>query len=145
MPVTYQDAERQFKSFLNDEVVPSAEEQAVEKLAEIGQFGFETAFEHGDYQDRSGYLRSSIGWGVSRYGEIVRSGGFRKVKEGGGEDAGRQMLAQLAAQYPDHICLFVVAGAKYTMYVEAKGFDVITFAKLQCENLARELFSTVLQ
>lgn len=144
MPVTSQNIERSFESYLEREVVPAAEDDAVEKLAEIGKYGFEIAFEHGEYADQTGYLRSSIGWGVSKYGVLVRTGGFRKVKDGGGEDAGRRLLEQLAADFPDEICLFVVAGAKYAMYVEAKGFDVITFSKLQCERLANELFKMAL-
>jgi len=64
-----------------------------------------------------------------RRGEILSSTEIRKrASKGQGASAGKQLAKEVARQYaPDEGFLLVVtAGMFYAVYVEAKGYDVIT-------------------
>lgn len=96
----------------------------------------------GNYGDRTGNLRSSIGYVVLDNGRVVRKGGFQKVKQGvDGASEGDKFLSQLMAKNKQGIVLIVVAGMNYAAYVEAKGYNVITSAEL----LAKQLVPQIMQ
>lgn len=80
------------------------------------------------YKDRSGLLRSSIGFVIYDHGNKVLDNFEATNGEKGSEGAalGRSVAEQAAASWPDCIVAVVVAGADYALYVESKGYDVIS-------------------
>ena len=80
------------------------------------------------YKDQTHLLRSSIGFVIYNHGEKVAenfsSTGGEKGSEG--PEKGRRMAEEAAAQYPNDIVAVIVAAADYALYVESKGYDVIT-------------------
>lgn len=80
------------------------------------------------YKDQTHYLRSSIGFVIYDHGEKVTeeftSSGGTKGNEGVAE--GKRIAAEAATQYPNDIVAVIVAAADYALYVESKGYDVIT-------------------
>lgn len=77
----------------------------------------------GNYKDRTGNLRSSIGYIILKDGRIVAS---NFEGNSAGTSQGRKVAAEVAANHPDGWVLIGVSGMDYAAYVEAKNFDVIT-------------------
>lgn len=104
------------------------------------------------YKDRTGNLRSSIGYVVAHNGVVSMSSSFDVVKGGAeGATGGRALAEKLSKKYSDQTyCLILVAGMKYAAYVEnghtakngrfIKGRDVLASAELIAEQLVKELF-----
>jgi len=121
--------------------VEYTEKQAVNALKSVGEECVAEAYEAGNYSDRTGCLRSSIGYGVCKDGKIVAEGGFRLVGNGtDGQNEGRALLQELAMQ-SDGLCLFLVAGMKYARYVADKGFNVTDSAEILAKRLLSQLES----
>ena len=79
-----------------------------------------------NYTDQSGNLRSSTGYMIVQDGKVMTRGGFEQVKGGDeGVKTGKKAVAEVAKQFPEHSVLIVVAGMKYGVYVERRGYDVI--------------------
>ena len=83
------------------------------------------------YKDRTNNLRSSIGYVIYNNGEHVADH-FEAAgvgQEGDGSEGllkGRQVAEETAAMYPSGIVAVVVAGEDYALFVEARGYDVLT-------------------
>lgn len=76
--------------------------------------------------DRTGNLRSSIGYILAHNGTIVTYGGFKKEYEGGeGTYTGRRFAESLVSKYRTGYALIVVAGMNYAEYVEAMDNKVV--------------------
>lgn len=92
-----------------------------------------------DWTDRTGNLRSSIGYVVVDNGKIVRAGGFQgQGPEGGGK--GQSYAETLAAQMAgEQSALIVVAGMHYASYVADKGYDVLDSATTIAKKVINEL------
>lgn len=89
-----------------------------------------------DFTDRTGNLRSSIGYVLSVDGQIFSSSGFPAVMNGGeGSQKGKAFAESIAEKIPQGIALVVVAGLNYAVYVSNRGYDVIDSGEM----LAREL------
>lgn len=123
----------------------------VETLSYIGERAVTIAREQGNYMNRTGNLRSSIGYIVLQDGEPVRQSGDYIVSgaEGAG-DAGaqkaRELLARLQSEFPQGIVLIVCAGMNYASYVEdIHGKDVLTSAQLDTEETAERMLNKLLQ
>lgn len=114
---------------------------SVQALAAAGQQFVEKALSTKTYQDRTGRLTASIGWGVAQDGSIVKTGGF-----GGGEGA-EQGIATLesAAAQTAGTALIVVAGMHYATYVERKGFSVLDGARLDTASIVETIKHQLLQ
>lgn len=90
--------------------------------------------EHGSYKDQTGNLRSSTGYVIVRNGQIVQSSGFAQIRDGSqGMNSGYSFAQKIAMKYRTGIALILVAGMKYAASVEAKGYNVISSAKLHAE------------
>ena len=76
------------------------------------------------YKDRTHLLRSSIGFVIYNHGEKVAES-FGSTG-GEGVEKGKRMAEEAAAQYPNDIVAVIVAAADYALYVESKGYDVIS-------------------
>ena len=73
-------------------------------------------------------LKSSMGVGLV-INKQIKEAYFPFGKGGDGKTKGRQLLSEVAAETKEDICLIVVAGEKYGVFVQQKGYDVITMAE----------------
>lgn len=123
------------------------ERQIIESLCRIGEKAVTLAKlippERG-FTDRTGNLRSSIGYVVCKDGQPINIA-FEAVKGGReGVSEGRRLALEVAKNHPDGYTLIVVAGMNYAVYVESKGRDVLTSAEKEAEKLkAQELADLV--
>lgn len=123
----------------------------VETLSYIGERAVTIAREQGNYMNRTGNLRSSIGYIVLQDGEPVRQSGDYIVSgvEGAGDEGAqkaRELLARLQSEFPQGIVLIVCAGMNYASYVEdIHGKDVLTSAQLDTEETAERMLNKLLQ
>ena len=105
------------------------EEKAIQTAQFIGEQFVNKARSTRTYQDRTGNLRSSIGYIIVLNGRVVEQN-FQVANRGTDKNTGkRQAISfaeELAGRYPSGLILIGVAGMEYAAYVEAKGYDVIT-------------------
>lgn len=82
--------------------------------------------------DRTGNLRSSIGYAVFEYGRKQMESAFKVVMNGKeGEAASRKYINELAQEFSKAYALVVVAGMSYAEYVEAiESKDVLASTEL---------------
>lgn len=111
-------------------VIQKAVERAKKAMIESYEFAGETfikrARSYASFTDRTGNLRSSIGYILLFDGKEIKSQ-FDLTKGGKeGQEAGYLFAKSVAAEYQQGIALICVAGMQYAAAVESKGFDVIT-------------------
>lgn len=134
MGITSNFDERKLKDFLLGRTLQQFEAAVVNQLQYLGEMCVNEARERGSYKDRTGNLRGSIGYGVFKDGEPVTSGGFEPVNGSpDGPDTGRTLLAKIGGENPQGFSLVVVAGMNYAVYVEARGYNVLTSSELLAE------------
>lgn len=76
--------------------------------------------------DRTGNLRSSVGYIISYNGNIVSYGGFKKAYSGSlGTYNGKRFAESIVKKYQTGYALVVVAGMNYAEYVEAMDNKVV--------------------
>lgn len=113
------------------------------RLSEIGELCVKKAREDhpNNWGDRTGNLRSSIGYTVLYNGRERYHGAPRKVLNGSeGITKCNTLLKDVAAKYPQGLVLVVCAGMNYAVYVEAVHHkDVLTGAELVAERLVKTL------
>jgi hypothetical protein len=88
-----------------------------------------------EYKQQSGALNSSTGFQLYKDGTLI-SEHFEESQYGSDKDgakakgisAGQKAAEQRASELGAHICAVVVAGMPYAIYVESKGYDVLTGA-----------------
>ena len=103
-------------------------------LIYVGEAAVNEARERGRYKDRTGNLRSSVGYCIVDDGRIVNEGSFKVVAGGQkGAKEGRDFLRRLVAEHPSGLVLIVVAGMEYAAYVEAKNLNVLDSAEQMAE------------
>lgn len=92
------------------------------------------------YTDRTTLLRSSIGFVVYDHGQKVvdnfQGAGGASAAEG--VSKGKQVAEAAAKEHPAAIVAVVVAGADYALYVESKGYDVVTGPCYELNNLLEQ-------
>ena len=88
------------------------------------------------WNDISGNLRTSTGYGVSDHGKKVVESAFKQVLDGTqGAQEGKALLEELTKQYADTYALIVVAGMDYADRVEAmESKDVLASTELWAKN-----------
>lgn len=84
----------------------------------------------GSYKDRTGNLRSSVGYVVVANGRVVGRN-FKGDSEGVRQ--GEKLANDIAKGYLNGYALIVVAGMNYAAYVEARGYNVLSSAELLAE------------
>lgn len=82
----------------------------------------------GGYDDHSRNLRGSYGFKILYMGKEVGRGGFDGKGSGEGE-AQAQVAVDKVASDGALWEIIIVAGMEYARYVEAKGYNVITFVQ----------------
>lgn len=138
--------------YMRDEL-SAYERVIIRRLSYAGEMCVIQAREHGSYTDRSGNLRSSIGYVIVRNGQILTSSGFKQIREGvEGVADGQKFAKELASKFTKGIALIVVAGMEYAAAVESgrrknsKGEyyyvtakDVLTSSEMLAKQLVPEL------
>lgn len=141
MPITGIDRVNQaFTRYLLEQQ-ENAIEEAIGILSLVGEECVAEARTSGKYTDRTGNLRSSVGFAVLRNGEVVRMSSFDKVKETAvdAKPIGTALINQLASQFDTGLALIVVAGMNYAVYVEAKALNVLNSAQDLGETLVPQM------
>ena len=98
-----------------------------------------------NWNDRTGNLRSSIGYIVSVDGVPQNISGFEQVdgpqrEEGFNANQSRNYAQTLASLYPRGIALIVVAGMEYASYVEAmENKTVLAQGEIEARTLIEEM------
>lgn len=95
------------------------------------------------YRDRTGNLRSSIGYVILKNGEQVES--FFEGEESEGKEAGKAVTIEVAEKFPKGYVLIVVAGMGYAAAVEANGFDVLSGSSDRAIKQLKTLFEKLQQ
>lgn len=114
------------------------EEASLHGLCYVGERCLVEARTNGRYKDRTGNLRSSIGYAVIKNGELYKVGGLiGKAEESQG------LIEKLVSKNSKGYVLIVVAGMKYATYVEAIGLNVITSAELLADKLVPEMLKKI--
>lgn len=73
------------------------------------------------WMDRTGNLRSSIGYIITHNGNIVQYSDFKQVKQGSeGVKTGKDFAEEIVKQFSSDYVLVVVAGMNYAEFVEAR-------------------------
>lgn len=133
MPIKRITPKSNFQRFVMQRVM-TIEEVIIRNLIYLGEECVNKAREDGNYTDRSGNLRGSIGYVIVANGEIERLSGFSKSyggKDGRGIKEGEDFAKSLIKKYQTGYALIVVAGMNYAAYVEAiNNYVVLTSAEL---------------
>ncbi len=114
-------------------------------MSYVGEQCVVEAITNGSYQDRTGNLRSSVGYVVVNNGLTYRQGGFQSVggtEQGfSGIQTGNLLVQDLVRKYRRGIVLIVVAGTNYATYVAARGYNVLDSAELNVRHIIRQMMS----
>jgi len=105
------------------------------RLRRIGLQFVRDARINADFTDRTGNLRSSIGFVIAYNGDI-RHTDFDKAPKGDSDKEegvrnARQFAEDIAGDYSKGWVLIVVAGMEYAAAVESRGKDVITGSSIK--------------
>lgn len=115
------------------------------RLTNIGEAAVEAARRWQDqsspYTDRTGNLRSSIGYVVAIDGQIMQTSGFEQVKSTAAQGAqeGKAFAQSLVQQFSRGAVVIVVAGMRYAKHVADRGFDVLDSGQLVAEKEAARM------
>jgi len=88
------------------------------------------------FTDRTGNLRSSIGYVVALDGE-VKIGDFEGTGEG--KARAKELVKEVLSDSSTGIVLIGVAGMQYASYVESRGRDVISGSVPKASKILKEL------
>lgn len=123
-----------------DAKLEKARQAIINIFSYVGDSCITEARDNGSYMDQTGNLRSSIGYAVVVDGQIVSSKVFEQVKDGvAGKGEATAFLSRLASEHKTGICLIVVAGMNYAVYVEGRGKNVLTSATLLADRLVPQM------
>jgi hypothetical protein len=102
---------------------------------------------HGNYTDRTGNLRSSIGYMVLDWGKVYRQSMIEQTLEGAdGQADGLAFMNKLIPDNSDGLVLIVVAGRNYAAYVEAlENFNVLSHTELYGKRVVKEMINELIK
>lgn len=105
-----------------------------------GEDGLKYARENGNFQDRTGNLRSSEGYSVLEDGKMISESKSEKFFDGKeGINIGKSFRNEMAKDHGRGITLLMVAGMPYAGEVEAKGYDVLSSSEFRVKQLVPRL------
>lgn len=124
----------------------NAKNAVLSVLADVGLQCVIEARNSNGYTDQSGHLRSSIGFCIVNDGKIVTKiladqVGDNKPAKPEGINKADNFLEHLASKNSTGICLIVVAGMNYAVYVEGRGRNVLTSSKILAERLVPKMLA----
>lgn len=97
------------------------------------------------WTDRTGNLRSSIGYVIANNGKVIHYSDFKQVKQGNeGTKVGKDLATEIVNRTVGDYVLVVVAGMNYAEFVEARdNKDVLAtpelFAKKELPKMMEKL------
>lgn len=116
----------QVRNYLDGQI-EEYERRVLEGLKYMGEEFVNAARNTRTYTDRTGNLRSSVGYLILKNGQPYdRYFTTASGRGTAGPSAAEDTAMEVASQYPSGLVLIGVAGMKYAAYVEARGYDVIT-------------------
>ncbi len=138
----FEDLNRKLKPLVN-QVVAEAFEMACLEVVKQAKL-------RDTYQDQTNHLRSSIGYQIYQNGELITEYFTADGKGDGtgatsGVDVGKNIAAQTARKYLQDTVGVVVAGADYALYVESKGYDVISGSASELADITRKYLKIAAQ
>ena len=122
-------------------VAQNAKKAALETLDFVGLECIKEARQNGRYKDRTGNLRSSIGYVVLDNGKVVKKSGFDKVKTTAkkAKRESQSYINSIVNSYQNGLVLIVIAGMKYATYVEARGYNVLNSSEVLAKMLVPQM------
>jgi hypothetical protein len=126
--------------------VIEAKRQRIEKaiilrLQRVGETFVNNARENGSYKDRTGNLRSSIGYVILKNGEQLNQN-FSAVSGGPlGEQHASAVIERVKNKFQSGYVLIVVAGMDYAAAVESRGLEVLTGSSIVAEQELKIAFA----
>jgi len=122
----------------------AVEDKVIEGLKYLGEEFVGLARMNGNYMDRTGNLRSSVGYIILKNGRPIHENiqSTNKDDDSNGVNTARQFSRTIANDYNLGYVLVVFAGMEYAYAVESKGYDVITGSipdKNEVENLLKQV------
>lgn len=131
--------------FIGEQITAALENRlrvAADVLCNVGEQCIIEAREHGDYTDRTGNLRSSIGYAVLLDGKVIQQGQVEKTLNGdkGLSEGLAYLKARIAKASKKGVVLIVTAGMNYAEYVETKR-NVLSSAELKAIPTAKQLLA----
>ncbi len=112
-----------------EEFQKDIDDKILQTLQYLGEEFVNKARENDTYKDRTGNLRSSIGYIILYNGEVVDKS-FELSEKGTDRHTGlkkaKSFADEVALEHPKGFVLIGVAGMAYAAAVEAKSYDVIT-------------------
>lgn len=132
-----------------EEKLSKIDTQIINTLTFCGEKAVAYARQNGTYIDRTGNLRSSIGYIIAKNGVVITESTFSKVSgtetsSDNGSDIGRNYARELVSEHSNGYVLIVVAGMHYAYYVEKiHNRDVIDGAKINTEKVLKTLIKQI--
>lgn len=126
---TQADIDRKTNEFIKKKL-----KDTFEALSYVGIQCVNFAKKNGSYTDRTGNLRSSVGYAVISDGQ-VKNESHEGTTEGTAQSGA--LIQELAREYDRGMVLVVVAGMEYAAAVESKGYDVITNSSYKGDELLK--------
>lgn len=125
-------------------VIDEKEQKLIEALQYEGELFVNKARETGNYSDRTGNLRSSIGYVILKDGKEVYSSFPGGVDEGRriAKRESKRIIAEVAQTEYKGFVLIGIAGMHYAAAVESRGYDVITGSAPVDQDI-KELFRAI--
>jgi hypothetical protein len=102
------------------------EEAILLRLQRIGEQFVTNARNKADFTDRTGNLRSSIGYVILKDGQQLEENFEQRAGGPLGQEEAKKVIAESKKNFPTGYVLIGVAGMEYAAAVESKGYDVIT-------------------
>jgi hypothetical protein len=121
------------------------------RLQRIGEEFVTNARDNATFTDRTGNLRSSIGYVILKDGKQIfsdfqrfpKAKGVKKPAGKSGVTAAKEVINEAKANFSTGIVLIGVAGMDYAAAVESKGYDVITASSILAENSLTKAVKTI--
>jgi hypothetical protein len=135
----------QIEDYINKQLA-LRKQKAIKALCYVGTQCENIARKQGGYKDRTGNLRSSVGYIVADNGTIIQASNFKTVKQGkDGSERGNSYVRELLEHNTSGLVLIVVAGMNYAKHVAARGYDVLDSAELNADALIGKLMKKLFQ
>jgi len=96
------------------------------RILRVGEAFVKQARDTANFKDRTGNLRSSIGYIILKDGKDIYENFKSRAGGKDGVEKAREVAAALKIKYPKGYVLIAVAGMDYAAAVESLGYDVIT-------------------
>lgn len=123
------------------------EKAIIMRMQMIGERFISNGRIRGNYTDRTGNLRSSIGYVILKNGLQMDGSDWILIRPGAHEGikAGQELLAEMARRFPTGLVLILVAGMKYAAAVESKGFEVITNSATEADQEFKKAIERIIK